>query len=127
MFLFRKCLVVFPSIQETNEDIIAKMNEIEYELVESAELTITDEQVGHSLLQLIFRFLDSELIKSKNPTLKLLSAGFRRFNLSNFKLGLCCIYSHFYFLLSEIIGGNFISNVCFIFTVKNLRNVWKMP
>ena len=47
MFLFRKCLVVFPSIQETNEDIIGKMNEIEYELVESAELTLTDEQVGH--------------------------------------------------------------------------------
>ena len=47
MFLFRKCLVVFPSIQESNEDIIGKMNEIEYELVESAELTLTDEQVGH--------------------------------------------------------------------------------
>ena len=56
MFLFRKCLVVFPSIQESNEDIIGKMNEIEYELVESAELTLTDEQVGHSLLQLISRY-----------------------------------------------------------------------
>ena len=38
----------------------------------------------------------------------LISEVFWRFNLSNFKSGLCCIYSNFYFLLSKIIGGNYI-------------------
>ena len=44
-YIFRKCLVIFSAAPESSEIIKEKMTELELELVENEEMTLTEEQV----------------------------------------------------------------------------------
>ena len=49
IYVFRKCLVIFPVNPESNEELIAKMKSFEMELVEMEETTLSEEQVWFGL------------------------------------------------------------------------------
>ena len=44
-FIPRKCLVIFSAVPETSEIVIEKMTEVELELVEKEEMSLSEEQV----------------------------------------------------------------------------------